>query len=371
MLLDTVDVELLRLVGCYGLIDPCDLTSVGLADAYHPSMLQLLSSGIIEYCGPEQKKKYLRLSDRGEKLLLEHGFNYKRYINQSLREGDVRRVIETARVALLCHRAGIDILNDTCDALEKDPVFIQSKPLRRELHNSVSSAVQCSGFGNWGEMAFMVYFATPEGYGPFMQHENALIHRLCPYYGKGFDMPFSIAACGKSYAELYELLKLPPPPKKKRNGQITYAEAYQRSKRPYHLVAFSEAGATQLALMRRKDHRQKVANLILGKQWAPAPRDVPEADGVADGIPITIGIDMNLRRITGACQTARERGYPMIRVAALTSQVDEVLAKLLPLDGVEILYFEPEDLETAFEGSLLHTPVHAEYRGPGGRGLLV
>lgn len=371
MLLDSVDIEVLRFAGTYGLLSPRDLQCLGFSDTYAPPVEQLLRHCLLERCGPGGSEKYLRLSAQGESFLKEREVPCERYVGQSLKEAEVRRVIETARVALLCRRAGIETAQDDCSALVNEPAFVSSKPLRRALHNSVSSAVQCAGFGHWGGMAYMVYYATEVGYGPYFQHENTLIHRLCPYYGQGFDMPFSILAAGDTYAEVYRLLKLPPPPRRRRNGQITYAEAWHKTRRPFHIGAFTETGAVQLALMRVPNHRRQIARLILGDAWGPPAPELSDSDGMDGGVPFIVGVDMDLRRITGLCQKAWAAGYPCVKVAAMTEQVDEVLAKALPLDGIELLYFDIPDLARAFGQDLLYLPQHQEARAPDGRPFLV
>lgn len=362
--------EVVDLVGCYGLVPSGEFKRYGSAGSYLPAVQQLLSHQIIELCGPNQQKEFLRLSAKGEKFLQGHGYRYQRYAGQSLQPEKTRRYCETARVALLCRRAGIEVGQTDYDLLCRQPVFLQSKPMRSEKFNHVSSNIQCAGFGHWGGEAFLVYYASKESYGPLIQHENAIMHRLCPLYGKGFGMTYSYLLTGRTYAEAYHVLKATTVRRHPQAGQVSYAEAYQKTKRPFYLASCDDTGALQLALMRQGDYRARVSRLIAGRRWSPPPPELP-VDAMDGDTPLVVALDMDLRRVRSLCETAWLRGFPNVKVAAMTDQVDGVLARALPIQGIELLYFDPGPLMDGLGGGLLYEPQHREAAAPEGGPLVV
>ena len=68
-------------------------------------------------------------------------------------------------------------------------------------------------------------------------------------------------------------------------------------------------GAFQMRIMLQPDYREKLLACIFAP-GVPAPPDVGfgEPDGMMNGEPALLGVDMNLRRISGVIQAAREQG---------------------------------------------------------------
>ena len=64
---------------------------------------------------------------------------------------------------------------------------------------------------------------------------------------------------------------------------------------------------------------------MLKDAYQPPPEDVPAWDGLFNGSPFVIGVDMNLRRIDAAIKIAKARGCQPILLAALHGQGDAIL----------------------------------------------
>lgn len=140
-------------------------------------------------------------------------------------------------------------------------------------------------------------------------------------FGKGTQRAFIFA--GSTYADVIEELKVRN--EKKDTKLIRYGEAYCGLTDPIHLLSCDKTGSLQLQIMSVPNYREKLARLMLKDAYQPPPEDVPAWDGLFNGSPFVIGVDMNLRRIDAAIKIAKARGCQPILLAALHGQGDAIL----------------------------------------------
>lgn len=81
----------------------------------------------------------------------------------------------------------------------------------------------------------------------------------------------------------------------------------------------------QLQIMSEPDYRTRLTQAALRSYYQPPPADAPDWDAMYGGMPFVLAADMNLRRIDAAIQTARERGYRQVAMAALKEQGEALL----------------------------------------------
>ena len=112
---------------------------------------------------------------------------------------------------------------------------------------------------------------------------------------------------------------------KKDTKLIRYGDVYRGLTSPIHLLSCDETGARQLQIMCVPNYREKLAGLMLKGAYQPPPDDAPAWDGMFNGSPFVVGVDMNLRRIDAAVKFAKKKDCLPILLAALDGQGDAVL----------------------------------------------
>lgn len=159
-----------------------------------------------------------------------------------------------------------------------------------------------------GHTAYMLYFASQKSFGPYYSTEVKAFHNLLPRFNAGFGVTKALILAGDSFAETYRLLQVPA--EKSRSGQSNYASFYNQTKLPLDLTACNDTGAAQLALMAQPGWRETVARLLLGSRWSSPPADLPGADGMDGGTPLSVAADLNLKRLADLCRRAGGRVMP-------------------------------------------------------------
>ncbi len=348
MNLDNRDLELLRLAGKYRWLPMTGLDKYGdpgLCDA-----LDVLSR--TDYVSVSRDSIYLKPSRKGFDYLEERGFMCdtaarRAYANSTT----LRRRLEASRIMLTCLRAGIDTLPDNVDSLGNQPVFLPSFELRDGAVNVMSNAT-CSGFGHFGNRAYMFHYVSPLNLGMYLINELGIFHRLSSVFAESLDTPQALLFAGTSYKTVHGCLSgTVPSARSGKRGFADFHEVYRRTELPIHLLSCDETGAMQLALMRQPDYNARVARAAYKTGWSPYDEQIPFADGSVKGDPLIIAADMNLRRVRRVVAAARRRGRKRIMVAAFQSQLDSFIAdELAPGDDLSYFCIDRPILDAAFPG---------------------
>jgi hypothetical protein len=194
--------------------------------------------------------KFCKLTAKGYDLLKRLGSPYqacphKPYDNDRV----LQRRLEVVAVMLATLRAGIDPFPDHVDALNGQPVFLPAFVLRTGTGNLMNAA-SCTGFGHWGDKAYMLQYAGPDSRGMYLTNEMSHFHKLSSVFDAGRQTPKAMILAGPGYHQIYKRLqKRLPSDNRAGKAFIDYADAYNRSDMPIHLLSCDETGARQLAVM--------------------------------------------------------------------------------------------------------------------------
>jgi hypothetical protein len=102
--------------------------------------------------------------------------------------------------------------------------------------------------------------------------------------------------------------------------------------------------------MARPDYKAKIARAAFGERHTPFDPEIPEADGAVCGLPLIVGVDMDVRRAKRVWEAAKRLGRKEVMLAALPAQIKSFYLSVLPPDGLVTPLAAPDDLLKAAFG---------------------
>lgn len=312
MLFSVRDIDVLRLLCWCQNIHPDDLNGISTATERE----NLFSLGFIKR---HEKSDTLTLSESGKSFLhviLEGDIPNLTF---SYHESVIVRRIRLSKIVLTAYHAGIDVFATSVNSMSDRPSLFLTAITRGKGRNPWGSA-RVGAIANLGGVYYSTHYVCP-GIGRMAVNDELVAFHNHTNFGKGTQRAFIFA--GPTYADVIEELKVRD--EKKDTKLIRYGEAYRGLTDPIHLLSCDKTGSLQLQIMAVPNYREKLARLMLKDAYQPPPEDVPAWDGLFNGSPFVIGVDMNLRRIDAAIKIAKARGCQPILLAALHGQGDAIL----------------------------------------------
>ncbi len=349
MLYDRRDFGLLRLAGAYQWLPLAPLRALSPLKqlSREASLLSTLGTLTVSRNG-----EYLSLTPEGYQFLSAFDLHCQPPAKRPYSNSPtLRRRLEVGAILFTCLSAGIEPALDKVEHLKRQPVFLPAFTLRSGDGNLMNAA-GCSGFGHWGNTAYMIQYAGEHSTGFFMNNELSHLHNLASVFSERLDTPQTLIFAGESYRAIYKILTLKATSDRNgKKGYVDYSQAYPRLGIPACLLSCDDTGALQLAIMRQADYRPRIAQAAFGARWRSEDDRLPEADGHVDGNPLVIAVDMDLRRLERICRDARQQGRKEILVAALEGQMSGLLLDYFPRDiPVRPLRINSRVLSIAFGG---------------------
>lgn len=333
MLFSVRDIDVLRLLCWCQNIHPDDLNSVSTAIERD----NLFSLGFIKR---HEKSDTLTLSESGKSFLhmiLEGDIPNLTF---SYHESVIVRRIRLSRIVLTAYHAGIDVFATSVNGMSDRPSMFLTAIARGKGRNPWGSA-RVGAIANLGGVYYSTHYVCP-GIGRMAVNDELAAFHNHTNFGKGTRRAFIFA--GPTYTEVIEELK--ERDNKKDTKLIRYGEAYRDLTYPIHLLSCDKTGSLQLQIMAVPNYREKLARIMLNDAYQPPPADAPAWDGLFNGQPFVVGVDMNLRRIDAAIKTAKERGCQSILLAALHGQGDAILLSRYRDTGRAKVYTVTEEILT-------------------------
>ena len=224
-------------------------------------------------------------------------------------------------IALTFYRSGYDIFSDSLVALDAPCSYLSSMALRRNTQTpcNIFGGARFAGIGrNYGN-TYLCYYID-EGRIYYTNERRFFMSAVSKT-----QCTSSVIYFGKSYNQIANIvLKKPVDTQKKKNNLLSFYEVYRKSTLPVHLVECSDVGAMQLLLMGQEHYRIHIAKLALGEQFAPPYQFVNSGDASFKGgehLPVTIGIDMDIKHIRAVHKGAKEHAHNTIAVVAFKEQL--------------------------------------------------
>ena len=278
-------------------------------------------------------------------------------LTYSYRPEVIERRVRLSRVIRTAYYAGLDVFTTSASSMSSQSTVFLSAITRNRGRNAWGSS-RVGAIANLGGTYYAVHYVCP-GIGRMAVNDELKAFHNHTNFGPNTQRAFIFA--GPTYADVIEEIKIRD--EKKDVKLIRYGEAYRGLKSPIHLLSCDDTGARQLQIMAVPNYREKLARLMLRDDYQPPPKDVPAWDGMFDGSPFVLGVDMNLRRIDAAIRIAKQRGCMPILLAALYGQGDAVLLSSYKDTGLADVFTVTEPILTDLLGREpeLYKPPRTQY----------
>ena len=304
--------DVLRLLCWCQNVRPDDLSSISTETERE----NLITLGLIKR---HQRSDTLLLTNSGRAFLQAALEGDVPNLTLSYHDAAIERRVRLSSLMMTAYHAGINVFTITANSLAEPSTLFITAITRSRGHNPWGSA-RVGAIAHLGSTYYAVHYIY-SGIGRMAVNDELAAFHNHTNFGKDTQRAFLFA--GASYADIIEELKVRD--EKRDTKLIRYSEAYRGLHYPVHLLSCDETGARQLQIMCVPNYREKLAGLMLKGAYQPPPDDAPAWDGMFNGSPFVVGVDMNLRRIDAAVKFAKKKDCLPILLAALDGQGDAVL----------------------------------------------
>lgn len=250
----------------------------------------------------------------------------------------IERRLRLSQIAVTFYRGGVTPFLLSREELLQPPALFLPSVARGRGQNPWGST-RIAGIAHLGEQTLAVHYVCP-GIGRLIlnnelvafNNQTAALHHT----RRGFLF------AGESYADI--LAELDQPTTEDGNQAVNYAGAYRRLTLPVHLLPCDDTGVLQLRVMTQPNYRSRLAQAALGRYYQPPPEDTTAFDACFGHTPVVIGVDMDLRRINAALDTAQKMGHSYIILAALTGQIKSGVFDAFRVSGQDNVLALREDV---------------------------
>lgn len=360
MIFDAAEIEILRLAGWFkGL--PSGLAGRFDSTIFSPAETAPLENLGLLYLSPGRGQ--YRLTPLGWAFLAEIGFPYPQDAKYVSDPAKTRRREQAAKVMFTFHRAGFDVFRDRLEDLDAPGVFLSTEAMQRSLrrqNTKVWNGLRMCGVGRLGDWGCLVHFADRRGM--YFVNEMTRFRQAAA----GCARTISVYAADRYTDAAWWLLHEPPAGETKHKSDWTsFCTAARMTQMPLHLLECGDAGAVQLLVMGTPDYREKIARLVLSDAYRPPQSSLPDTDATLDGIPLVVAMDMDVKRLQRACQTAFGAGLPRLSIAAFPEQMGTLVELFGAVGQIEFYQVEKEQVADAL-GLRLHDPGREPFHGKEG-----
>lgn len=285
----------------------------------------------------------------------------------------IERRLRLSQIAITFYRGGVNPFLLSKEELLCPPALFLPSITRGRGQNPWGST-RIAGIAHMGDQTMAVHYVCP-GIGRLVLNNELMAFNNQTAALRNTRRGFVFA--GESYNDI--LAELDQPDTEDGNQAVNYARAYQRLTLPIYLLPCDDTGSLQLRVMTQPNYRSRLAQAALGRYYQPPPDNTSAFDACFNRIPVVIGVDMDLRRIRSAQETAKQLGHSHIILAALAGQVqsgvfdsfripgqDNVLALredvVLDLLGGAGVGFPSDKTFRSQKGGALHAPVIQGHR---------
>ena len=316
------EVELLRLVGWCKQLRAGSLLSFGSGIFSVDSVRHFASLGLVSYGQKNavlRKQSTIRLTPARYRFLASVGINIPQD-NKARSESNVisRRIIAGSSL-LTFHRAGVNVHADSAASLSESFTYLPAFAMRRGSNNLLNSTVFLGVYRD-ADTTYIVFNIT-DGCGViYLNNELKGFLALCE---QSQTAKHAVIFMGNSTDDIARAALHENAEDNKVKGAVSFAKAYTEIIRPVHFIPCNDSGAWVLRLMQLPNYREAIAKAALGGSYrAPYP-DAPDTDAIhfaAPHMPAVIAIDMDVKRIDRAVESAQAKGCAGIALYVLPEQ---------------------------------------------------
>lgn len=343
MLFSIRDIELLRLLRWCRCIDPADLANV----ADDTTLTNLKRVKLIRV---NKASRALMLTSKGNELLEAHFDDLPENIPLAYKTADTLRRIRVAKLTLTAYRAGFSVFTTEMISLEGNAASFIPTMMRGRGANPWSNS-RIALLLRLGELLAAVHYVCP-GIGDILLTDelNSFTNNTATIPKVRRVMIFA----GESYQSVLQELQRAPSTEEGR--LVSYADAYRVCALPVHLLSCDDIGALQIRVMAQPDYRRRLTVAALKSYYQPPPKEHPEWDAMFQDAPFIMAVDMELRRIDAAIESARAAGFKQVAMAALDGQAKAVLSLRYRVSGLARVFTLSEDAIASLGDMTLYAP---------------
>ena len=290
MIFDTRDFGVLNLCGLCRYI-PSDLWRYYDSELFTATtMFTLEERGYIK---KQSNGESYKLTYKGRDALAEMGYTYSEDMRLDLKRPAYRRRLKNAHCNITMHLAGIDVFcKNTSELAEKDIGYLSSLMVRTNRDKSLAGT-RFLGILKIGNTVNVLYHIESEEDWIIPGYEKDTFESLISTMRNVKETKLILA--GKDLEELWNVTHPKNQSEKLPRGMTRFDRALEELGYDYSLVPLGRDGVAQLSLMRSWGYREGIANGLGYIDMIPSQLSM--CDGMLDGIPCIIAVDMNVKRL--------------------------------------------------------------------------
>ena len=316
------------------------------------------------------KDNLLRLPPAGIRFLEELHISYPQDKSYTSKTSVITRRIQSAALTLTCYRAGFNVFVDHPKDIQIPMTYLSSAAIRRNrnLHGNVLHNTRFSGILHSSTDIRLVHYIAPAMGTVKYVNEMQVFHALVAQ----IPAATSIIYAGKTYEEIWKEINTPELALSEttRGGShpVSYGQAYLDTTVNMHLLSCDDTGAQQLVAMCLPNYRSRITQAAMGRNYVPPPENMLDWDGLYNGFPFFLAVDMDLKRIDRGIAAAKKHGINKIAIGALKGQHSGLLRSLYEdtADLFEISFGLIQRLYNDKEYCGLNTPSQKPFLYEGG-----
>lgn len=264
-----------------------------------------------------------KLSRMGRKVLSEMGYVFPEDARMDIKRPAYQRKLKNAQWNVLLYLAGIQVFGKTAGELSGDETGYTSSLMMRSGSNMrVLAGTRFLGILRIYDSVYIPYYTD----GWIMPNYEKEIFRSQAAAVKGAER-LKLILTGDTLEEVWEKIHPPSPGELLPKGMRSFDRALEEM--PYETMLFSlnRDGVFQMSLVSCRKYRERIA-----KGLGCSGNDLKcQCDGMIQGTPYIIGIDMNLERVVKILKQLEMQDNKTIPKIVCFSFQKNVLLKALAL----------------------------------------
>ena len=345
MVFDRYDFEVLRLCGV------CRYLPTGLMRKFDAPYFKSGVIGTLKdrgYIKTQSDKLSYKLTKEGKRVLAEMGYIFSDDVRMNIKRQAYKRKLKNALWNVTLHLAGIDIFGEkTASLAGMKSGYISSLTIRADEDQKVLAGTRFLGILKINDSAYIPYFLSDENEWIIPGYENdTFISQIDTIK---CIKKINLVITGNSLEELWRYLHPEGEVSKLIHGQVRFNKALEELGYDYLLIPSGRNGVFQMKILTSSRYRERLAE-ALGCTIERTP-DGPVCDGIKNGNPYIIAVDLNINRIIRLLKRLKSYDVNLVpRICCLPFQKKTIykLLKFYDMQKTRILTIDNESVMNIF-----------------------
>lgn len=300
MFYDNYDFEFLRLCGL------CRYIPADLPERYDSP---IFCKGIIAYMQRyklikmQSDKMSYKLTERGRQLLLDMGYMYKQDARMNINRKGYKRKIDSAKLTILMHHAGINVFCENLSNLNESEVgYVVKAELYNEYNQKSLAGTRFLGLLKIYDTVYVPYYV--EGYDDWIipNYEREIFMELIRELSGISDVKVMLVK-DELINLYYHTIYYKPPEQILERGKEYFKDALGKLGMDIVWVPLNKDGILQMNIMTIPNHKERIVR-ALGATEPPLEYNL--CDAIHANGPTIVLLDMNIKSKIPAIRQALE-----------------------------------------------------------------